>query len=295
MSEVLTRPDTGWDVTINDHGVITINYYGVKAGWEQPVLLTSDAHFDHAFCDRSLFAKHLDWALGNNAPVIDAGDLYCAMQGKWDKRKSEDAMRPEYRGGQYLDKLVDEAAKFMEPYKDVLAVFGHGNHETAILKHHETDLTARLVNKLRDKGAPNLVKGDYAFWVLHRFWFNDRSYVTMKQFVHHGWGGGGPVTRGTIDTARMAVYLPDADIIHSGHVHHQYEMAIERIRLTKQGRPHFDTQTHIRTAGYKNEFKGNGWSVERGMAPRPLGGHALEFYVSDSTNKEIKFRSWRMT
>src|SRR5690606_4290342 len=192
----------------------------------------------------------MDWALANNAPVIDNGDWFCAMQGKWDKRKSEDAMLPEYRGGRYLDKLVDNGAEWLHPYRDVLAVMGYGNHETAILKHHETDLTERLVYKLRSEGAPRLVKGRFAYWIVYKFWFSDKAHKTLRQFNHHGWGGGGPVTRGTIDTARMAVYLPDADIVATGHVHHHYEMAIERHRINNHNRTYQDTQLHIRTPGY---------------------------------------------
>jgi len=290
------KPTEGWDVEV-ENGVITINFYGVKAGWKHPVLLTSDVHFDNAHCNRDLYRSHLDWALERNAPVLDNGDFFCAMQGKWDKRKSEDAMRPEYRGGRYLDKLVDEASAFLMPYADIMAVMGYGNHETAMLKHHETDLTDRLIYKMRSEGGSSVVKGRFAFWVIYKFWFgNGYTHATLRQFNHHGWGGGGPVTRGTIDTARMAIYVPDADIVHTGHVHHAYEMPIERWRISNQGKEFRDTQIHIRTPGYKDEITGgNGWGVERGMAPRPQGGHALEFYVTDAAAKQIGIRSWRMT
>lgn len=285
---------TIWNVELDD-GLITINFYGYRTGWKQPILLTSDVHFDNAHCNRALYKKHLDWALEHNAPVIDIGDLYCAMQGKWDKRKSEEAMRPEYRGGKYFDKLVNVAADFLEPYKDVLAVMGYGNHETAIMSRHETDLTERLVERLRARGANQLVKGRYAGWIRLRFYRDvGTAYYTTNIYYHHGFGGGGPVTRGAIDTARMAVYLPDADIVHMGHVHHAYEMPIERTRLTSHGRVYKDTQLHIRTPGYKDEVScGMGWALERGMAPRPQGGHALEFSYLHSAPPELK--SWRMT
>lgn len=278
--------------------MITINFYGCKAGWRQPVLLMSDVHFDNAHCNRDLYRKHLDWALKHDAPIIDIGDLCCVMQGKWDKRKSEDAMRDEYRGGRYLDKIVNVASEFLEPYKDLFAMMGYGNHETAILSRHETDLTERIVESLKAKGASRIVKGRFAGWVRFRFWPAGKSttYTTINLYYHHGWGGGGPVTRGAIDTARMAVYLPDAQIVHTGHVHHAYEMPIDRHRLTRQGREFKDTQIHIRTPGYKDEIScGTGWAVERGMAPRPQGCHVLEFSTMSTTGVPPEIKSWRMT
>lgn len=69
--------------------VITID--GIKAGWEQWVLLRSDVHHDNPKCDQKLEKKHLDQAKEYNAIIIDNGDLFCAMQGKYDKRASKDA------------------------------------------------------------------------------------------------------------------------------------------------------------------------------------------------------------
>ena len=49
--------------------------------WEQWVLLTSDRHWDNPKSDHALQIKHLIQAVERNAIIIDAGDLYCAMQG----------------------------------------------------------------------------------------------------------------------------------------------------------------------------------------------------------------------
>lgn len=283
-----------WNTEIDEHGTITINFYGAKAGASFDIMNSSDEHYDNAHCDRALYHKHMGIAKTENMPVVKNGDWFCAMQGKWDKRKSEDAMRDEYRGGKYLDKLVSVGAEHLEQYKDQIAVFGLGNHETSILQHHETDLTERLIDKLRAMGSP-VQKGRYTTWVRIRFWFNSKCYVTKNMFMHHGFGGGGPVTRGTIDTARLAIYIPDADVVTMGHVHHDYEMPIERFRLTSNGKPYCDTQLHIRTAGYKDEVScGKGWAVERGMAPRPKGARRLRFEVLNGSDKTIGVSSCRM-
>ena len=106
----------------------------------------------------------------------------------------------------------------------------------------------------------------------------------MKYF--HGAGGGGPVTRGVIQTNRMAVFLPDADFILSGHTHDSWVVPIARERISKAGRIYQDEQIHIRSATYKDEY-GDGYSglhVERGAPPKPLGGWWLRFYAVAGDN-----------
>jgi len=46
-------------------------------------LLRSDVHHDNPKCNQDLERKHLDEAIEYDAPIIDNGDLFCAMQGKW--------------------------------------------------------------------------------------------------------------------------------------------------------------------------------------------------------------------
>jgi hypothetical protein len=117
-----------------------------------------------------------------------------------------------------------------------------------------------------------------------------RTSIKMKYF--HGSGGDAPVTRGVIQTARQAVYLPDADIVLNGHNHNEYCIPIQRERLSQTGEIYQDTQWHLRTPGYKNDY-GNGsvgWAIESGMPPKPLGCVWLEF-TFDSKLGKIKIRA----
>jgi len=93
-----------------------------------------------------------------------------------------------------------------------------------------------------------------------RFMFNIGKTQTQctRLFYHHGWGGGGPVTRGMIDTNRMAVYQ-DAEIVWTGHTHDQWIVPIRRQRLSNAGIPYLDEQLHVRTPGYKMNFRS--WRV----------------------------------
>lgn len=253
--------------------------YVRKPDWEFRALLLSDLHIDNPKCNRDLLIRHLQQAKERNAPIFVFGDLFCAMQGKYDKRANKSALRPEHQKNNYLDALVDTTAQFFEPYKHLLAFITPGNHETAILGRHETDLTGRLSDKL------GCHKGTYSGWLIWRFEIDEKEAVrTVPLSYHHGYGGGGPVTKDVIQTARKAVYLPDAKIVVSGHTHDRWIFPISRVRLKESGEQVQDEQLHIKLGTYKDEYLiGEGWAVEKGMPPKPLGGAWLVFkYAKES-------------
>lgn len=249
--------------------------YVRKPDWEFRALLLSDLHIDNPKCNRELLIRHLQQAKEKNAPVLIFGDLFCAMQGKYDKRANKSALRPEHQTNNYLDALVDTTAHFFEPYKDVIKFITPGNHETAILGRHETDLTTRLCEKL------GCERGTYSGWLIWRFEVDSETgggTRTIPLSYHHGYGGGGPVTKDVIQTARKAVYLPDAKIVVSGHTHDRWIFPISRIRIRDTGEQIQDQQLHIKLGTYKDEYTpGEGWAIEKGMPPKPLGGAWLVF------------------
>jgi len=271
--------------------VVTIRYTDVKVGWEAWVLLRSDVHHDNPHSDRRMEKRHLDEAVARQAWVIDNGDLFCAMQGKYDKRANKDTVRPEHQRGDYLDALVRTAAEFYRPYAGRFAVLGRGNHETSIRSRHETDLTDRLAERMRADGSPVVASG-YGGWVVFRFLAHKTQSDSVVLHHFHGSGGGGPVTRGVISTNRMAVYTPDPQIILTGHTHDEWVVPIRRQRLSAAGIPYQDEQIHVRVPGYKDEFGSGegGWWVETGKAPRPRGAAWLRFWYQ---HKEIRYEVLR--
>ena len=66
--------------------VLQVTFPGIAAGWQQWFLLSSDRHHDNKMCDRRLEQQHLDLAAEREALICDFGDLFCAMQGKYDPR-----------------------------------------------------------------------------------------------------------------------------------------------------------------------------------------------------------------
>lgn len=270
-----------WTVTTtappNVHEIVFDGDYR-EPGWERWVLLTGDRHWDNPKSDWTLQKKHLDEAKAKGAPVIDVGDWFCLMQGRWDKRSAKSDIRPEHNVNDYLDAIPQTAVDFFAPYADNIAVIGYGNHEKSIKKHQETDVLARFVYRLNNECGSNVQLGGYGGYV--KIKFAHKNFAVSKWLkYYHGSGGGGPVTKGVIQTNRRAVYTPDADIIVTGHIHEKWTINIPRERITRQGRIHIDNQLHVSVSTYKREYaKGaGGWHVERGAPPKPIGGYWLRF------------------
>lgn len=246
-------------------------------------LLISDLHWDNPHCDRALLKRHLDLALERNAVIMVFGDLFCAMQGKYDPRGNKASIRPEHNVANYLDAIVDDAVQWFKPYAQNIGLITPGNHETSILRRLETDLTERLANGL------GVMRGNYAGWVFLDFRRTDTTFYRKVLSYHHGYGGGGAVTKDIIQASRKAVYLPDADIVVSGHTHDRWVFPIQRVRISSHGNQTLEEQLHLKLGTYKDEYlAGNGWAVERGLPPKATGGMWLKgSYQRFSDTKHI--------
>jgi len=272
------------EVSRNVH-VFDINLQ--RVGDEQWFLLQSDVHWDNPKCDRKKLKKHLDLAMKRNAPILDFGDFFCAMQGKYDKRSSKKDIRPEHANNNYLDSLVNTASEYLKHYAKLVTVRGVGNHESAIHKNHETDLTERLTERMRANGGIAR-RGGYSGYIRFHIYNGKRPNNSLKLWYFHGSGGGGPVTRGVIQTNRQSVYVSDADIIATGHVHESWQVAVQRIRLNQVDQVTHERQTHVKIAGYKEEYVDGygGWHIETGKPPKPTGAWWLRIYQPSGENEK---------
>jgi hypothetical protein len=258
---------------------VSIFRHDITRGEEVTHFYTSDIHFDSVYCNREVLTEHLDEAKRKGALIFIFGDFFDAMQGRFDPRRDMDELRPEYRRNDYYDFVVRDAADFLEPYANNIALISDGNHELAVLKNSNTHLIDRLVEKLRHRCPSSIVQhGGYGGWIINQF--KRGNYGATKRVKYfHGSGGEAPVTRGVIQTNRQAVYLPDADIVVNGHSHNSYHVPIVREKVNQAGIVYFDTQHHIRTPGYKQSYGdgSQGWDVTRGGVPKPLGGAWVTF------------------
>ena len=251
-----------------------------------------DAHWDNPHCDRALFKRDLEYCKKNNIFMVFPGDFYCAMQGKYDPRRSKENIRPEHNKNNYLDLLVEDAANWMKPYvNSTNSVFGVGNHESAILKNCETDLIERFCERTGSTAM------GYLGWIIYNVRIGSNTAIKpIKYYFHHGYGGGGPVTRGTINQSRTMMHIEGADIMSTGHIHEKYNNETLVMRLdTHAGKYEVKSRSMIycQSSTYKQEYGTDGFHIERGRPPKSLGGTFVEISIRYSDNKmEANYRPY---
>ena len=166
------------------------------------IAMFSDIHWDNPKCDWDLLRRDLDYCLKQSIPMVFNGDTFCLMQGKWDPRGNKSDIRPEHNTIKYLDAIIETAVEFFAPYAHLMTVIGYGNHETSILKRHETDVLQRFVDLLNYKCGSNVQTGGYGGWLNVTQYPSRNIKVSTKIRYFHGSGGGGIVTRGEINLTR---------------------------------------------------------------------------------------------
>ena len=265
------------------NNVLTVRFEDISSGWEQWLLLSADRHHDSIYCNRTLERAHLEKAKERGALIADFGDLFCAMQGKYDPRASKSGLREEDKVDDYLGSIIKHAEEDYAPYADNWIIIGRGNHDANILKRHGTDIVNSLVDRLRDKHGSKVVAGGYGGWIRFMFKFHQTSQQSLKLKYHHGSGGGGPVTRGVIQTNRQSVYLRNADIVVNGHTHDAWIVPISNEGLSDAGVVKRGMTCFVRTPGYHDEyFKSEGIKVhvqESWQPPKPIGAVWLRFWL----------------
>lgn len=282
--------------TGSDANVVTIKHRNFTAKSEQWYLLRSDAHFDNPDSNWELQIEHLKEARRRRAGVLDFGDLFCAMQGKYDKRSNKSKVRPEHQVDDYLDALVRTAADFYEPYADLWVMQGCGNHEASILQRHETNLIDRWAQVMRDRTSAAVPVTGYTGWVSFHFHLTKTQRTRRRLWHTHGYGGGGPVTKDMIQRNRQLAYIDNADIIVSGHTHDQWVTKDMRLTLSGSDRVVQRPCVVVKCPTYKDEYKTGvgGWHIATGKPPKPIGAYWLRFFVGSRrsgrrTEQEIKF------
>ncbi len=256
-----------------------------KDGEDYKILLMADRHWDNPGTDQTMIKRHLDKAKSINAPILDVGDFYCAMQGKYDRRSSKSSIRPEHLAGDYLDSLVNTGVDFLLPYKDQLAWMCPGNHELSIKDRYETDLTERTIALLRASGS-NVHRHKYSGFTQVRLKPSSAGtgYVTKVLWHTHGYGGGGPVTKDVIQAARQGNYLNGVDVVISGHTHDQWVMSHPQRGIKGSGKIVESERTHIKIPSAKQKWASESWEDLKGMPPKNVGSAWLIFKYNSSIN-----------
>jgi len=263
-----------------------------ETGETQRLLVLSDVHYDSTHCDRELLTKHLEEAKATSSPIFLNGDFLDLMGGKYDPRNTlPGGLRPEYRGQDYFDLVIEDAVRYLAPYAHLIIAYGQGNHETNVRKRQHTDPSRRMVEGLKALGSP-LALGGYAGWIR---WYCTYSTERTSYVIHyhHGMGGNAPRSKGVlhadIDTARY----PDADFIVRGHDHNKWHVPMVVERLTTKNHRHRKTIHHVRCGSYKAMGDGvSGWEVEKGFGQPRLGGYWLKVTRSGHNSRGKRDRLW---
>jgi UDP-2,3-diacylglucosamine pyrophosphatase LpxH len=249
---------------------------------ETRLAILSDLHWDNPKCDRDMLKRHLDYCLKESIPVMVVGDLFCLMQGKGDRRGNKSDIRPEHNNAKYLDSVVETAVEWFSPYASILTVIGYGNHETAIIKHQETDLLQRFVDLMNYKNKSNIFTGGYGGWLVIKKNIRTNTSMSKNLKYFHGSGGGGIVTKGAINLTRALETYENMDVFVMGHIHENSSRNDVRDALQYNTGKHtyelIQKQIHLAITGtYKEEYVDGfgGWHVERGAPIKPLGGRIL--------------------
>jgi UDP-2,3-diacylglucosamine pyrophosphatase LpxH len=277
-----------WEIRQGKAGVYELNFTR-KSREPVHISFSSDHHLDSPKCRRDLITANLEAAKSASAPVVMVGDLLDVMGCKNDPRASKHGLRPEYlKGGKdYLDAVVDDASEFLAPYAKTIALICRGNHESAIQKNNEVCVISRIVERLRMAGSQARV-GGYAGWLWIRYHRSSRpensGAIGYRVFWHHGSGAGGSGTRGIGEFSRISDYIEGADAIVCGHVHQRGIYETRRQRLTPAGNVITGSVHHVRCGCWKDEFVGDGWAVEKGIGPRPMGGWVLRLKPDHDRN-----------
>lgn len=273
-----------WKISkMNDVSLMEIDVCDkpIEAGWEQWILLTSDWHWDNNHCDLKKLTEDFDLARERDAAVFAFGDLFCLMQGRYDPRRARSGMRPSLDCDNYLDVVVAQADEFFHPYAKNLALATRGNHEISNMRNNETDVIERFCERMRWSGS-SVITGGIGGWVFLRCTMNGKRQ-TLKLAYHHGAGGGGPATKGTPKHGKRAMYLPQADIFVSGHIHERWSITNVQEQVSRYGTRSLKDQTHICLPTYKQEYDPSGYDFHNlnERPPKPLGGCWLRLHMNN--------------
>jgi hypothetical protein len=213
------------------------------------------------------------------------------MGGKFDRRSAKHELRAEYAGSDdYLGNVCEDAADFLAPYVDNIALLSLGNHEHSYQRYHEISPLTIVATHLKAKTGTAPTVGPYTGWIQFKMKYaNGGRRKTINLKYHHGVGGNAPVTKGAIQSNRSAVMWPNADIMVRGHIHNRFSMSMPVETISNHGRIMTDQERiYLQTGCYVSDIEdGNSWSSMRGFGVPAMGGYWLRLYNDNLTENTV--------
>jgi hypothetical protein len=276
----MTEPARAGAWTVGAHGQVPCISAPVTRTEPGTILFVGDMHADSPYCDRNALRAVLQQAIDRDAAIVLLGDQFDAMGSKNDRRASKAALMQQYVGrDDYINAMLEDVADFLRPYAKNVWLMLTGNHETALTKFHEVDLTRLLAKELRKEGGAVVTPGYQSYIAVRceKPQAGSGGFLTFG-FLTHGSGGSSPVTKGAIGMARRATTYPDASFIVSGHLHTDVMVSHSQYRVSQRGRVFVAKQRHVQVGAWKVEDPtAASWAVEKGMPPTVPSAYWLEF------------------
>lgn len=251
---------------------------------EQLFYAASDIHFGIKNCDLDSFKKELKEAKERKARIILNGDIFDAIFPRGDKRWNPSILIDELSNKDDAPLCaVEMMAETLKPYLDLIDMVGMGNHEHAVYKYSQINMTKLLFMMLNAKtDSHKILYGGYTGYLGYRFLEGTHSKI-LKILYHHGAGGSSPVTKGMIDINRKEVNW-DYDIFLFGHKHNRFVTSNGRMqpvfRKNGGGYIYWTDNKAIQTGSFYRNYstdKAEGTKIPpyeeiKEHQPKPIGG-----------------------
>lgn len=229
-------------------GMVTIFRSVLPQVAEFSVILMSDLHLDSVFSNRNLLKRHLDMAKEREIPVFIFGDLFDAMQGRHDPRRSARELKEIYKDDAYFDKIFEDVEAFLTPYKGVIRFLSYGNHEESVIRNSGIDLLRRLAKSLECE------LGGYEGIIRLAFARQDKKggFNSFHIFYSHGNSKNAVMTKGVLESTRKLINTGNvADLQVFGDSHTAYIHWDAKYDLTPKGELRYNKVASVRLPSYQ--------------------------------------------
>jgi len=242
------------------------------------IQLMSDLHLGASSTNEKSILRELDRAKEIGARININGDLFDGILPKDMKRYQPEVIAQGLQGkDDLINQTVEYVCDFLKPYQHLIDGIGMGNHEFALLSHHNINLITWLITRLNQDSDHKTLYLGYSGFLTYRFTYatSNGKVKSVCIYYHHGTGGGtAPVTKGVIQFNRSNTWIEGADVIWLGHNHERMSVADVKVAPDQNGNPSFREIRCVRTGSYAN-FIDNGYPVKGNMKPQSHGGALL--------------------
>lgn len=245
------------------------------------LFMPGDPHLDSKYCDLDLFYRHMTRAVLEGRRIVIPGDIFDAMQGRFDNRRANYDALEQWR------QIIKRAADILTPFANNLLAWSLGNHETKVLKYSQIDLLHELSLEIQQRTNKYIPVMDYNWWLMHRVRQhpNNSAWVTAKGLFWHGWGGANRVGKGSQHNMHLQE-MANYDYSVMGHTHSAYEIPTEYYDLqVAKGKIYqvIRQRLGLRTGSYM--LPHSMFAKEKGMGPSPRGGRTLDLKIHRTSQR----------